>query len=322
MKEDNRDIYWKEELDEWENDMPIETCELFEPTNEETYSFEGDEYYDDVLLDIDYSELRGPFKKSMGKIKHKIKRAPRKRKKPLSKDFLVENKERRNIVGGRKQINKVVIPEDRPVIIEGVSDFILDNQNDEIKQIGYYKGKKLKEMVIAINNTSGVDFEMELFNPSAPLDFLQSTSGNLNDRMILAGGAQTSYSDMLYNILANPTLIANARITVTGTQVKEQLAERLTFVNKNVAGEAVINPLSIALNMDLFQQQSNVILFNITKDLNRVYIVDGMDIMRYRVLAGNTVTFCFYYKQKSLKKFFWKEARVKNLVLDKMQEIL
>lgn len=311
---------WEDTIDEWENTIPVESAELFEPTLEDEYSFEGNEDFDDAILDIDYSMLKGDLKSSLKKIKQKIKRAPRKRKKPLNKTFQVADKGRRNIHGGAKQINKVIVPKGREIIVEGVSEFMLTE--DKTKEIGYYKGEKLKELIVVIENTSGVDFAVELFNPSMPLDFLQSTSGNLNNRVVMAGGTTTTYTDVLHNLLANPTLIPNARFTCTGSQVKEQVVERLTFVNKAIDGEAIVKPLQMSLNMDLFQQQANTILFDIMGTLDRAYIPDGMDIIRYNVLAGNTVTFCFYYKQKSLKKFFWKEARKKTKVLDEMKGLL
>ncbi len=317
------DEFWENETetDSWDLE-PADVKELFEATDEEEYSFEGNEDIDDVILDIDYSEFKGDFKSSIGRIKHKIKRAPRKKKLPLSREYGVFNKERVTIKGARKQIDKIVVPSDREVTIEGVSDFILSHDHDEFKNIGYYKGKKLKELIVSINNTNGVDFDLELFNPSDPLNYLFNTSGNLNDRVKIAGDSRVSYTDLLHNLLANPTLIANARFVVTGTNVAGQKNERLTFVNKAIDGESTVNPLSLALNFDLMQQQNDVILFDIVGSLNRVYIPDGMDIIQYRVLAGNTVTFCFYYKQKSLKKFFFKEARKKTNVLGEIKELL
>lgn len=315
--------FWNEEPDDWQESQPIEARELFEKTDEEEYSIEGDEDFDDVILDIDYSEMRGDFKQSFGKIKHTVKNARPKKRKPLNKTFHVKDKGRANIGGGKKQIQKIIVPNGREVIVQGdVSDFILSNDHDALKNIGYYKGKKLKEMVLSIENTSGQDFDLELFNPSMPLDYLQSSSLNLNDRIVIAGGTRVTYSDLLFNLLANPTLIPNARFVCTGPSVREQKTEKLTFVNKAMDGEATVKPLQIALNYDLYQQQNDVIQFDIMGQLNRAFIPDGMDIMQYRVLAGNTVTFCFYYKQKSLKKLLFKEARKVKMVLGEPKGIL
>jgi hypothetical protein len=48
--------------------------------------------------------------------------------------------------------------------------------------------------------------------------------------------------------------------------------------------------------------------------LGRAFIPDGMDVISYKVLAGNIVTFGFYYKQVSLKRFFFQEARDKKIL--------
>lgn len=315
--------FWNQEPDDWQESQPIEARELFEKTDEEEYSIEGDEDFDDTVLDIDYSEFRGDFKDSFGRIKHTVKHSRPKKRKPLSKSFHVKDKGHANIGGGKKQIQKIIVPNGREVIVQGdVSDFILSNDHDALKHIGYYEGKKLKEMVLSIENTSGQDFDLELFNPSMPVDYLQSTSLNLNDRIVIAGGTRVTYSDLLFNLLANPTLIPNARFTATGPKVTEQKTERLTFINKAIDGEATVKPMQIALNFDLYQQQNDVITFDIMGQLNRPFIPDGMDIVQYRVLAGNTVTFCFYYKQRSLKKLLFKEARRTKIVLGEKKGIL
>lgn len=321
----DKDFDWDDDYGEdWENTGIGDTKELFEPNGEDTYSFEGDEDFDDVILDIDYSELKGNFKSNIRKVKHTIKKAPRKRRKPLSKRFNVQNESTTFIKGGKKQIGRVIIPEGRDLTIQGVNKFILapDKDADSFKNIGYYKGEKLKELILKINNTSGVDFTLELFNPSMPLDYLQNTSANLNDRITVAGDSRVSYSDLLYNFLSNPTLIPSARFIATGTNVSGQKTEKLTFTNKSVDGESSVVPLSLSLNQDLFQFQTDIILFDIMGQLDRAFIPDGMDIIQYTVLAGNSVTFCFYYKQKSLKKLLYKEARKKRMVADELKGLL
>ena len=58
------------------------------------------------------------------------------------------------------------------------------------------------------------------------------------------------------------------------------------------------------------QVEGNNISFFFEDILNRCYIPDGMEVINYTVLAGNTVTICFWYEQKSIKKLFFEEARV------------
>ena len=62
------------------------------------------------------------------------------------------------------------------------------------------------------------------------------------------------------------------------------------------------------LNVDIDQNQNDMIYFDIPKTINRPFIPDGMDSIRYKVIAGSTITFGFYYQQVSLKKFFYKAA--------------
>jgi hypothetical protein len=39
-----------------------------------------------------------------------------------------------------------------------------------------------------------------------------------------------------------------------------------------------------------------------------------MDILRYTVLAGCTVSIAFYYEQKMLKKYFYKDMRDNKMI--------
>ena len=228
--------------------------------------------------------------------------------KPLSQEIGV--KKGAKLVGGEKKISRVIVPRDKKVIVEGVSKFILsrDKKDDALKQIGYYKGKKLKELVLIFNNNSPLDFNLELFNPSMPLDYLYNTSLNLNDKISVAN-SPVSYSDVLFNLLANPTMIVNAVFTFAGPSVNSQVSQSLQFTNKEITGTQLIHPINLNLQLDVMQVFGYVVNFEIMKTLNRPFIPDGMDVIKYKVLAGMTVTMGFYYRQKSLKKFFYKEAR-------------
>jgi hypothetical protein len=303
--------------------------------NEQFNSFEGDDEFDedyeyafekpkfvdeedldDSVLDFDFSEIRGSnFKDNFRTAKKKV-RKPRRRK-PLNTFVGVKDRARITTKRGRdKKIGKVLVPDDRTVIVEGVSRFILskDKKDDALKRIGYYKGKKLKELIFTFNNgTAGVDFELDLFDPSMPLNYLYNTSQNLNDRVRVSGG-DVSYSDVLFNILANPTMVVNARFFIAGSNITEQTAQPLRFSNKNIQGEVKSQPLNLNLQIDTMQTFSDTINFDIMGTLNRPFVPDGMDIARYKILAGNTVTMAFFYKQVSLKKVFLKEARTKKLL--------
>ena len=221
---------------------------------------------------------------------------------------------------GKKTTERILVPQDRKVIVEGVDKFILSNtkESDAIRNIGYYKGEKLKELVLIINNTSPNDFDFELFNPSMPLDYLIANSQDLNARILVAGNNKVSYSDMLFNLLANPTILPNAKFVCTNptnpNQAFAQFNVPLIFKNKNIAGHEKIHPIQNALNTDIDQTQDQLVYWDIMGTLGRAYIPDGMDVISYKVLAGNSVVFGFYYKQVSLKRFFFKEARDKKIL--------
>jgi len=272
------------------------------------------------ITDIDFSNISGSSKEKFKKIKRKTSSArvvPKKKRleKPTKKtqriiaqknvEYDFKNQKR------SKTETQIKLPNNREVLIEGVDKFILstDVSSTAIKNIGYYKGEKLQELILIFNNTSPTDFDIQLFNPSSPLDYLYSTSNNLNTRILVAGSNKISYSDLLFNILANPTLIPNAKFFVSGLQRSAQINQSLIFINKNIAGHEKISPISNSLNIDAYQSQNSILNWDIEKTLGRVFVPDGMDIMSYKILSGMTVVFCFYFKQVQLKKVFWEETR-------------
>ena len=275
------------------------------------------EDFDNALSDIDFSDIKGDFKKSFRNVNKKI---DKKRKFSKTKRFITNPKEinvrKRATIEGKKPITKVQVPSDRKVIVEGVSKFILSQKPEfeSIKKLGYYRGQKLNVITLIFNNDSLIDFNLQLFNPSMPLDYLYSTSLNLNDKIQVAGGA-VAYSDVLFNLLANPALFINAKFVVAGPKVTQQVSEPLQVINKSIEGVEKIDPVNVALQIDNMQVEGNVIVFDIMKNLNRPYIPDGMDVVNYKVLSGNTVTMSFYYKQVSLKKVFYTEARESRALL-------
>jgi len=301
----------------WDTPIAMQHAAMDEHEGDITY-FED---FDNALSDIDFSDIRGDFKKSFKQANRKVrtkKRTAPRRKKPLSKEFSV-NRRATIQSNRRKKLSRVIVPDDRKVIVQGVSDFILkqSKQTDTIRNIGYYKGEKLKHVVLTFNNNSALDFNLELFNPSMPLDYLQSTSLNLNNKIEVSGGqnGQITYSDILFNLLANPALFVNAQFVFSGPSVVQQMSIPLGVQNKSLNGISIINPIDIALKIDTMQFANNIVYFNIAESLNRPYVPDGMDVMSYKVLAGNTVTMAFFYKQVSLKKFMFEEARRSKILL-------
>ena len=161
-----------------------------------------------------------------------------------------------------------------------------------------------------MNNDSAIDFSFSLFNPSMPLDYLYSTSLNLNNKIEVAGGVE--YTDVLFNLLANPMIVRQAQIVTSGARLVEQQGIAMKFQDKCINGTVEVLPLNLSLKIDTMQVFSNTVSFDLHASLNRPYIPDGMHVINYTVLAGNTVTMCFYYEQMSLAKLFYKEARIKK----------
>jgi hypothetical protein len=250
-----------------------------------------------------------------GQTQRNIKNITSPRKMPLTKEFGV--KQRATIQGGNKQISNIYVPADKKVIVEGVNKFILNRtpETDMIKNIGYYEGKKLKELILIFNNTTPNPFTIELFNPSAPLDYLYSTGQNLNNQIQVAGG-EVAYSDVLFNLVGNPTLVPNAKFTFNGPNMASQKNVPLIYKDKEIDGKQFIQPLNIDLQIDNMQVQNDVVFFDVNKILGRPFVPDGMDVVNYTVLPGMVVVMCWYYTQKSLKKVLYPEARdSKNMIL-------
>jgi hypothetical protein len=218
----------------------------------------------------------------------------------------------------RKLISKIVIPRDRNVIVEGANKLLLseDKRDDLVKKLGYFNGKKLQELIIEINNEGETDFPISLFDPSMPLDYLYNTSQNLNNRIIVGGGA-LQYSDLMFNQLANPLLIHSAYFTFDGTnsQIMSQESLAMQFTNKNAQGFKKIDPVNLSLKIDNMQVFNNVIAFDLHESLNRPFIPDGMDVINYTIYAGVKATLVFFYEQVHVKDVYYEEARKSKTLL-------
>lgn len=274
---------------------------------------EDDDFEDieETISDIDFSSLSGDFRSSMKQINKKLTSKKAKNKKSKGPSKFVAYRKGSKFASGKGKFSKVIVPRDKNVIIEGVSKFIVSDaeENQATKNIGYYNGKKLKELLLIINNDTPADFEIELFNTASPLDYLYSTSGNLNDRIKVAGGFAASYAQVLYHLASNPTMIVNAKFVVAGPTIPEQIREVMKFKNQNIEGKQKVTPFQMNLNIDLYQEQNDIVYFDLMSSLNRPFIPDGMDVLQYKVLKGMTVVLAFYYKQISMKKYFFPEAR-------------
>ena len=313
---------WEENIDEWEGD---DYDQFFSENKQNLNDFEEFSDEDELdIEDIDFSNISGKnTQEKLKKISRKTSTAkvvPKKKRLPATNSKsrkIIADKNvnyKFNKVKGKQTITTMQLPDDREIVLKGVDEFILSQSNAQIKNIGYYKGEKLEELILIINNDTPIDFNIELFNPSSPLDYLYATTDNLNNRIAVAGDFKVSYTDLLFNILANPVLIANAKFIATGLQANAQFNQALTFKNKNIAGHQKVHPIQNSLNIDIDQTQKQIIYWDIQKTLGRVFSPNGMDILEYTILAGNSVVFGFYYKQLTLNKVFLPELRNKGII--------
>jgi hypothetical protein len=318
---------------------------------------DGFDEIDDILDDFDFSDFDGDdFKGNFAKVSNRINKViipqnrkvivegkqtpqlvskrvmPAREKSSLKSDSSIKRKPQRDVRGipvqdgeevrlkgrNKKVISKVIIPSDRSVVVEGASKMMLseDKRDTLIKQLGYHNGKKLQELIIEIDNQGENDFVLSLFDPSMPLDYLYSTSQNLNNRITVGGGA-LQYTDLMFNILANPPLIHSAYFTIEGTtqQVSKQEVLAMQFVNKNAQGYKKIDPVNLSLKIDTMQVFNNVIAFDLHESLNRPFIPDGMDVINYTIYAGVKATLVFFYEQIHIKDVYYDEARKSKILL-------
>jgi len=311
---------WEEDTNDWDGDNYDHFFKKKEIRLDDYSDFNSEIL---EIEDIDFSNVTGKTKKErLKKVSSKIRTAKivpkKKRIKSTNESQRIIAKGNRKYIfpksNGRKITSEINLPDNRSILIKGVDEFILSQENEDIKNIGYYKGEKLKEFVLIVNNDSPNDFSIEFFNPSTPLDYLYSTTDNLNNRIQVAGNNKVSYSDVLFNLLANPVILPNAKFTCSGALLNEQFSQPMIFRNKNIAGCEKVFPIQNSLNIDIVQNQKQIVYWDIQKTLGRLYCPDGMDVMQYTVLRGMSVIFGFYYKQIQIKKVLIPELRNKGIL--------
>lgn len=278
-------------------------------------NFEGDfDYFDDALHGIDFGKVSSgskDFQSLFQQVKRKLERTTS--NKSGSNDIPIYKSTKVPLEKTNK-LNKVIVPRDKTLIVENVSKFILNQtkQSDAFKRIGYdKKGNKLKELNLLISNNTETNFLINLFDPSMPLDYMYATSQNLNNRVSVQGGL-IQYSDVLFNILANPVMIHNAYITIDGATnvaLEKQITQPFQFKNKNLQGEVLIDPFNLSLTLDTMQVANNIVSFNFEESIGRPYCPDGMDVINYTIYPQITISATFFYEQVSLKKVFYDEVR-------------
>ena len=291
-------------IKDWDNEYNGEEFESFNDLDEIKETFEVEdmpyEFLDD-LEDVDYSSLTGDFDNDFESfVKGKM---------PLKRNLNPRQKFVRRARCPRPVMpkQKILVPEGRDIIVEG---------KKRPTKITHFKGQKLKELQLQINNDSALDFTVDLFNPSTPLQYLYATSGNIDNKIKVSGGDSVAYTDILYYLLANPTLVRNATVDASGTTtnsvtnatiVSNQFQQSFQFRAKNMKGWLEIQPLR--LYKDSYQFQADTVEFPIQENLNRPFVPDGMETLKYTILANCSVTLTFYYEQVLLKELVYDEVR-------------
>jgi len=282
-----------EEIEPKQEEKKQETINVIAEDTEVEINMPYDSYED--LEDIDFDYMTGDFDTDFSN---------------FAKGNVRRKKIKRGCPKPLQPRNKIIVPDDRKLIVRGKERFKIGSK--------FHEGEKLQELNMTIDNTDNpVDFTMELFNPSAPLDYLYNSTQNLNSRITIADGVNVAYSDVLFNLLANPTMIVRGLLVCSalGTLsesvqtgiVANQMNKIFQVKNKNIKGWQDLMPYK--LNLDVYQKQSNMVAFEIMRDLNRPFVVDGMDVLQYTVLANSKVVLNFYYKQIRLKELVFPEYK-------------
>lgn len=298
-------------------------------TNEESSNANGND--NSMFGDIDFSEIKGKTnkqiiskanakirsKKLMTSINKKRKNAlPLTKKHPIKQNSTT-NIKTKHLSGKSKSIKNILVSNDQKVIINGVSNFMIDKTKDSLRNIGYWEGKKLNKLLLTFNNTNGNDLTLDLFNPNSWGKYFMANSQDLDDRIIVGDGS-IKYSEVLFNIIANPTMIPSARFSFscpTEEQLERQLNVPLNFTNKDLRSNTVVKPYTFEI--DEYQFQNNIVLFDIIESINRPFFPNGTDTAIYTIYAGTTASLCFYYKQYTLIEQFFKLAYTKRKDLNK-----
>jgi hypothetical protein len=300
---------------DWDAEYNGEEFDSFNDLEEIKETFEVEdmpyEFHDD-LEDIDYSSLTGNFDNDFDNFVSG--------KMPLKKNINPRHK-----LICRARGPKPIMPKQRVIVPTG-RDVIVEGKRRPTKLV-YHKGEKLSELILQINNDSELDFSVDLFNPTWPLQYMYATSGNLDNKIKVAGADNVTYSDVLFYLLANPTIIRSAIIDVAGLTtnsttneaiVSSQLQQSFRFKAKNIKGWLEVQPAR--LFKDNYQFQSDTVEFPIQDNLNRPFVPDGMETLLYTILANSSVTLTFYYKQVLLKELVFDEVRLKKSRVNKEEQ--
>ncbi len=192
-----------------------------------------------------------------------------------------------------KKISKPIsiwVPENRDVHIVGGQKMCFEKAHDPNDVI-----------VLEINNPNSFDITVDLFRPSTPYLYTQSTRLNINDLVVVAGGQTVLYTDILAYLTANITRLTKMHVNVSS---ETQLNQPLACKSFNFRADQFIRIKPVAQNRSLFQYEALSVDIDLDTVLNAPFIIDGSQYFQYTVLAGQNVTLGFDFTQIRLRDAF------------------
>ncbi len=242
--------------------------------NDYSFGFDG---LDDEDLD---SEFTGDFEADYSNYI-----AMRKGKKSTAKRFQRNMKTTGQKMREKQNPISIYVPTDRGVQIYGA------------QKLCYEKvGSQWDKIVLNIVNDNSFDITVDLFRPSTPYLYTQSTSLNINELITVGGGETILYTDLLNYLTANITRLS--KIRVSGDN-HAQLQVPLTAKSLNFKADQLVIPKPFF--QSIFQYDKFAVEANLDEILSAPFFVDGLQWFQYTVLAGNNVTLGFDFKQIRLR---------------------
>ncbi len=193
-----------------------------------------------------------------------------------------------------KEMSKPIsiwVPEQRDVHIVGGQKMCFEKAHDPNDVI-----------VLEINNPNSFDITVDLFRPSSPYLYTQSTSLNINDLVVVAGGQTVLYTDILAYLSANMTKLSKVKVDVSN---EDQLNQPITCKSFNFRADQFIRVKPVAQNRSIFQYEALSVEIDLDTVLNSDFVIDGSQYFQYTILAGQHVTFGFDFMQLRLRDAFF-----------------
>lgn len=179
----------------------------------------------------------------------------------------------------------IFVPTNRDVTILGSQNLCYETMPD-----------KFNSIVLTIDNTNSFDITVDLFRPSSPYLYTQSTRLNINDLIIVGGGETILYTDMLAYLTANITRLKTIRVDAT---LEAQMNKVITCKSMNFKADQLIIPKP--LFQSIYQIDQKAVEANLDEILLAPFIVDGLQFFQYTILAGCKVNLGFDFTQVRLK---------------------